>query len=385
MKKTILSILFLLSLSSLKATHNRSGEILYARIAPFTTVVANVTVPVYTYSITLITYTDDGPGIADRCNDTIYFGDGQRAIANRLNFPNAPGALSNCGCSTGCGNIIVNDVNYKVKKNVYSATHTYAGTGNYVVRFLDPNRNANIVNIPNSVNQPFYIESLVVILSFTGANSSPVPSNPPVDRGYVSSCFYHNPAAYDVDGDSLSYELDSAKAGYNAVVPGYALPATGTNGVLNINTNGLLTWCNPQSVGEYNIVIKIKEWRKPSCGGAYQMIGYITRDMQMLINSGVTPVVTPTPLPDTCIVAGAALTRTFNNTAQTGITGITLYGACAFSSLPAASVHPPRAWAPPHFYGQLIAALRKSKRIMWCWYMIFQAHKATCALIVNLM
>src|ERR1700750_1063705 len=101
MKKLFLSFILLFSVCALKATHNRSGEILYKRIAPFSTTSNGVTVPVYTYSITLITYTDDGPGIADRCEDTIYFGDGQKAVPSRMNFPGSAGSISNCGCPAG--------------------------------------------------------------------------------------------------------------------------------------------------------------------------------------------------------------------------------------------------------------------------------------------
>src|SRR4051812_37836190 len=88
-------LLFFLCFTYANATHNRAGEITYKRIAPFTAVVGGVTVQVYTYSITVIKYTDDGPTIADRCVDTVFFGDGSRGIAPRIN-----GAT---GC--GCGNL----------------------------------------------------------------------------------------------------------------------------------------------------------------------------------------------------------------------------------------------------------------------------------------
>src|SRR5437016_389598 len=58
---------------SLKATHNRAGEITYKWISG------------YTYYITLVTYTDDGPSVADRCKMTIYFGDGDSCQAIRQN------------------------------------------------------------------------------------------------------------------------------------------------------------------------------------------------------------------------------------------------------------------------------------------------------------
>src|SRR4051812_41880458 len=154
-----------LCFSYAKATHNRAGEITYKRIEPFTKVIGGVTVQVYTYSITIIKYTDDGPGIADRCVDTIYFGDGDRGIAPRIKE-----GMTGCGCGSfngqavGCGTLIINESSgsgngYKVKMNVYTIIHTYPGAGSYLIRTLDPNRNQGVHNIPNSVNLPFYIES----------------------------------------------------------------------------------------------------------------------------------------------------------------------------------------------------------------------------------
>jgi gliding motility-associated-like protein len=310
-RKLLFGLLFFISALGF-ATHNRAGEILYTRIAPFYTIVAGVTVPAYTYSIVIVTYTDDGPGIADRCEDTVYFGDGQRAIAHRLNFPNSSGALSNCGCGSedGCGNIIISETDYRVKKNVYSTIHTYAGAGNYTIRFFDPNRNANVVNIPNSVNQPFYVESLLIINAFTGANSSPQFLYDPIDRACLGKCFTHNPGAYDPDGDSLSYEITQCRVAVDQVAPGYFYPNYNTNSTFGINAvTGLLSWCSPSIVGEYNIAFIVKEWRK-NTDGLYVQIGYMIRDMQVVVeacpNNNPPIVIVPA---DTCVEAGTFITK----------------------------------------------------------------------------
>jgi len=312
------------------ATHNRAGEILYTRIAPFTTVVAGITVPVFTYSIVIITYTDDGPGIADRCEDTIYFGDGQRAVASRMDFPGTPGSLSNCGCGpgVGCGNIIINDADYRVKKNYYSVVHTYSGPGSYTIRFFDPNRNANVVNIPNSVNQPFYVESLLVINSFSGANSSPKFLYDPIDRACVNKCFTHNPGAYDIDGDSLSYEITKSRVDVGTIVPGYSYPDPGPGGQFGIDARtGLLTWCSPQARGEYNIAFIVKEWRK-NTDSNYVMIGYMIRDMQVVVDVCPTNDPPAIALPaDTCVEAGTHITRTIRVTDPNAGNIVVLTGA----------------------------------------------------------
>jgi len=54
---------------------------------------------------------------------------------------------------------------------------------------------------------------------------------------------------------------------------------------------GNLSWCTPQFLGEYNIALMVKEWRKNGSGSA-ELIGYVMRDMQVLVLSG------PTGLPE---------------------------------------------------------------------------------------
>ncbi len=290
------------------ATHNRAGEILYKRIAPFTAVISGVTVQVYNYHFTIITYTDHGNGVADRCEDTLDFGDGTKGVAPRVN------GGSSCGCGSGiyCGVLISTDPSYMVNKSTYTITHTYAGPGNYTVRSFDPNRNAGVQNIPNSVNQPFYLESYLVINSFTGANSSPTFSFDPTDRACVLKCFYHNPGAYDPDGDSLSYEITMSRGEGGQQVPGYFYPPAGPGGVFGIDAiTGTITWCTPQTQGEFNIAFITKEWRK-NTSGIYKIVGYVLRDMQVVVkpcpNVNSPDIIVPQ---DTCVEAGTLINKVF--------------------------------------------------------------------------
>ena len=120
------------------ATHNRAGEITYKRIAPFSAIVGGVTVPVFTYSITVILYTADGQLVADRCIDTLYFGDNQREVITRVNGP-----TNGCDCRffsnkpVGCGVLIINEPDYKVKQNIYTTTRFPS--------YLEPKRFSNTV------------------------------------------------------------------------------------------------------------------------------------------------------------------------------------------------------------------------------------------------
>ncbi len=278
---------FVLSFTS-RATHNRAGEITYKWLYG------------YTYRIKITTYTNiAGPNLADRCEDTLYFGDGTRAVVLRSN-----GIVG--GCAPAKEGVPINS---SIKLNEYVTDHTYPGPGIYKMSMEDPNRNAGVINIPNSVNQVFYIESLLLIPTFTsGKNDSPELTFPPIDKGCVGKCFLHNPGAYDIDGDSLSYELTSCRGTGGAIIAGYSYPATG-GGVYEVNaTSGTLTWCSPQQQGEYNLAMIIKEWRKDDDGN-YFMIGYVIRDLQVEVGTcnNNPPVIKP--IADTCILAGTLLSK----------------------------------------------------------------------------
>ncbi|MBC7694441.1 MAG: T9SS type A sorting domain-containing protein [Burkholderiales bacterium] len=248
-----------------KATHNRAGEITYKWLFG------------YTYQVKVSIYTEiGGTNFSDRCEDTVYFGDGTGAIVLRSNGP-CNGSCSPNGCEG-------QPINSTTKLNEYVTTHTYPGPGNYLISTMDPNRTNGIINIPNSVNQIFYIESLLVIPTFGSAkNTSVVFGFPPLDFGCINQCFYHNSSPFDLDGDSISFELTGCR-GNSGVCPGYTFPSSGTGGVFVIDSiTGILTWCNPQMQGDYNVATLIKEWRKDD-NGNYSLIGYILRDAQFAIS-----------------------------------------------------------------------------------------------------
>ena len=95
-----------------------------------------------------------------------------------------------------------------IEKNTFVIEHTYQGPGVYTIRFQEFNRNDRTLNMDNSVDTPFYVETQITIDPFIGVNNSPVLTIPPVDNGAINSRYIHNPGAYDPDGDSLAYEMD---------------------------------------------------------------------------------------------------------------------------------------------------------------------------------
>lgn len=274
------------------ATHYRAGEITYRQIK------------LYTYEITAVTYTDPRMTGADRPSIEIDLGDNTIATVDRVN---------------GNGTIIRNDANNQIKKNIYRTTHTYSGPGKYLISLEDPNRIAGIRNINNgqSVEIPFYVESYLNILS-GNYNESPVLLLPPIDVGCKNRVFTHNPAAYDPDGDSLSFTLIPPKRGRGQDVQNYTTPFFSDSFSLDVN-NGQVTWTTPQIGGPYNIAIKIQEFRKGL------LIGFVVRDMQIFIyDNCINRPPAIVSVNDTCIEAGELLKKTIVATDPDGGQRITL-------------------------------------------------------------
>ena len=266
MRRFIILISLFLCSFGLFATHQRAGEITYEYVSGLT------------YRFTILTYTYT-PSAADRPQLDIDWGDGTYSTVDRVwRIP------------------MENDIT----RNVYVAEHTFPSTGTFHITLEDPNRNNGIVNIPNSVNVPFFLETILTINPFIGANSSPQLLNPPIDNGCLGYTYYHNPGAFDADGDSLSYSLITCRGFDGEDIPGYALPAA-SNSITIDPVTGDLIWDSPVQQGEYNIAILIREWRNGVC------IGSVVRDMQITILSCQNQPPSIATIDDTCVVAGTEL------------------------------------------------------------------------------
>jgi len=259
----------------LLATHNRAGEITYRQIGQLT------------IEMTITTYTKNSSTAADRDSLDVFWGDGTNQFVRRDNSRTR---------------IEPNDI----KINYYVATHTYPGIATYTISFLDPNRIGGILNVnyPNSIDIPFFLSTTFTLLDqqFQGFNNSAVLLQPPIDIGCVNKLFIHNPNAFDLDGDSLAYELTAPLQGVNTPVPLYVDPSqigTSSNNTFTINAlTGEIRWNSPKVQGEYNIAIIIKEYRNGI------LINTILRDMQILIRACENEPPTIKAPDEICVVAG---------------------------------------------------------------------------------
>ena len=278
MHKKGYSFIFLLVLilwaSVAEATHIRAGEITVER----------QNCQSLTYTIYVTAYLDPNvPGCGGAVvfgGGTLDFGDGSAPVEGLNGDPNVDTVFVN----QPLGDCIV-ATRYKIE-------HTYSSNGTYIVRYNEANRNDGILNMDNSVNTRFYIETYIRIDPFLGCNNSPAMLIPPIDYGCKDVAFFHNPGAYDVDGDSLAFEFVTPRKAVGTDVDNYRqlndpsfdgltedqnAPAT-----LSIDpVTGDIVWNSPGRAGEYNVAFVVREYRKVA--GEFFFIGSVVRDMQIVI------------------------------------------------------------------------------------------------------
>ena len=311
----IFSLLALLGLRPqvAQATHIRAGDIQ----SKVDTITGN---PNHLYfKLTLYCNPQSPPAPLQETVD-IFFGDGtiQQNIPKKGNVP----------------------VNANVSIYTYYFDHTFPGSGSYTVAFVGENRVDNVVNIPGAVNQTFYISSMVTIDPTLGRNHSPVLRAPAVDNAGLGQVFFHNPAAYDADGDSLAYKPlhslqviggeptaisngnkpDSVKC-TNYVFPNSQIIAPGATQVTYPGNptpttklatytqdvyTGQITWNAPARIGYYNVAMKVEEWRRTP--GFHRLIGVVIRDIQILVYATTNLPPQLTVPADICVQAGQKVT-----------------------------------------------------------------------------
>lgn len=285
-----------LHVSSLFATHIRAGEITAELLS----------CQGYTYRFTITGYEDTESGVLFGERGTLSFGYGNEEIT--VTSEDFDRQYTTIG-------------NEEVRITQFVIEHTFPAGGTYVVSYREENRNAEILNMAESRETAFYIETQLVIDPLF-CNNTPILDSPPVDGAVIGRTFTHNPSAYDPDGDSLAYHLVIPKQDGDLEVYDYTYPdvydlTRGTNPeplrqdgstpvTMTLDSiTGLLTWDAPGNLGEYNIAFIVEEWRQ--VGGEWYRLGYVTRDMQIIVEDGVNqPPLVEVPS-DTCVVAGTTL------------------------------------------------------------------------------
>jgi hypothetical protein len=270
MKKSLIILLMLLCKFSF-ATHMLGGFISLQHVSG------------YTYKVRFVSYTNEGPNIqADRCYVNIHFSDGDSLICDRIN-----GLPGSCAGIATMGQVIANSVKY----NVYEGVKTFNNPGDYLAWADDPNRSDGIVNIPGSINAPFYIETFISVvdpnlycpISSIEFGQLPVLSNP------VNTPFEFNLPIVKTQNDSISYQLETCRQYNNVPVIGYTYP-TG----ISFNTDyGKFIMSAIAAQGKYGIAARVNKWRNGVLVSytlvdfTFMLNGALSNTIQMPINSNL--------------------------------------------------------------------------------------------------
>lgn len=286
------------------ATHLRAGEITVERVS-CNSLTFRITVTVFTNTINtnvLFGGTDDYLDFGDGSDDD---GDGIPGIK----VPETQ-------------NIDRPELGEGVATASFTIVHTFPGYQEYLISYNEPNRNAGVVNMDASVTTRFYIETKLIVDPFLGCNNTPKLLVPPIDKACTGVAWFHNPGAYDPDGDSLSYRMVIPLKAENTTVTNYQDPNASkfyqdpNNGSeiggppsFAINPiDGTITWDAPGMSGEYNIAFEIVEWRNVK--GQWVEMGFVRRDMQILVDDCDNERPDLEIPEDVCVVAGTTLTET---------------------------------------------------------------------------
>ena len=269
---------------AVNASHIRAGEVIARRTSNLT----------FEYEFTFIGYRDT--------DTNIEFGGGE--------FDFGDGTVIS---GEGAFNVLETQITANIVRAEFTLVHTYQAPNSYIVSYSEDNRNGGISNMENSLNTPFYTETLIIIDPFFGVNNTPILTVPPIDEGIPGARFIHNAGAFDIDGDSLAYYLVIPKMAKNSEVvlyrplnhpDFYANFGQGSENLTPPTMNldaayGDLIWDAPGDIfnlessdcpdgvsecAEYNVAFRVEEWRQ--IGGKWYRLGYVTRDMQIIVYEG---------------------------------------------------------------------------------------------------
>ena len=239
-----------------EATHIRGGSIRVERISTTE----------YKYKIIISAFTDNGNP------DPVLFGDGL------LDFGDGSEPLA-----MSTQDVVRVDQGNDVVFNTINITYTFQNPGAYTLSYQEPNRNADILNIANPVNTPFYTETLITVSDDYPGFSSTEFLTDPIFYGQAGLGFEVSMGAVDPNGFKLRYELVTPQAARLTAVSNYRFP-----GDLAVNPlTGLVTWNTlfdgEATVGEFVFTVKVKQF-----GPRGQLLGAVNLDIMIILEDGLS-------------------------------------------------------------------------------------------------
>ncbi|MEQ8474483.1 MAG: gliding motility-associated C-terminal domain-containing protein, partial [Marinoscillum sp.] len=309
LRKGSLSLFFwIISILASMATHIRAGEITAERIDNLTR----------TYRFTFTGFRDSGSPIP--------FGQGVFRFGDD-------------SFQEGNFNVTITPIDNEIEMVQFQLVHTYSSSKRFIVSYREENRNRDIINMDASGVTPFYVESMINVDPFAGLNNSPILTVPPIDFAAVGVKFIHNPGAYDPDGDSLAFHITTPKQSVFSFVANYVPlddsrfytnPKQGNEGQnhdseLTLDPiKGDLVWDAPGDLlnqgdkAEYNVAFVIEEWRYNKVLKQWKLLGFVTRDMQIIVRETDNERPNLQVPDDLCVEAGMTVSELIQGTDPDG-------------------------------------------------------------------
>jgi hypothetical protein len=254
MKKTLLLLFFALSSLIGSATHLKGGYVSIRRSTPFSAVC--------TITVTVFTDTD--------CSDCVLFGgDLDKLDFGDGTFVTVPTTQN--GTLPGFQGVGIAS---------FTIQHTFPSNSRYVISYSEPNRNAGVRNMVNSVGTLFYVETMID-LSVEGFRSTPNFLIAPIFQAKLGSNLSLSAGASSEDGFSLLYQFGTPSIDHFSPVENYRLPE-------NISINpftGIITWDTKfegqYQTGEYAFTIVVSLFKE--IDGEFYKVCSVSRDIQIIL------------------------------------------------------------------------------------------------------
>lgn len=246
-------LVFLLSIlvHVAQATHLRGGYISVKRISPES----------LTCKIKVTVFVNTGSPINFGGEGELRFGDGTSMIVPELNSTPRP------------------DLGPGVGWVEFTIDHQFLREGGYLITYTEPNRNAGIINMSNSVDTRFHLESYILLDNQKPAAIDPV--NPLGFQSIFQSSISFSVGAHDSSDYRLQYSLITPKQSLGRPVVQYSVPA----GVSLNPFNGLFSWIFPPNntfVGEYAFAVRVEAYDQQD-----KLRGFNVFDFQVMVIDAV--------------------------------------------------------------------------------------------------
>ena len=267
MKRSLLSLLAAASLTfSASASHISGGELLWECLGGDS------------YEVTLILYRDCA-GIDVSTTETVF----ANSPCDNFSFQvtAAPAVEVSQLCAQDIGNSTCNGGFLPgIEMYVYTAIVDLEACDTWTLSWSLCCRNNAIQNLTNPDLQDTYIEG-TLNNALSPCDNSPQFTNEPIPYVCLGTTVSYSYGGFDVDGDSLSYQLISAmEAGGNPLA--YVFPYTPNEPITGLTwdpVTGLVTFTLNQQ-GNWVVVMEITQWNTDV--SPPEPIGTVMRDMQFV-------------------------------------------------------------------------------------------------------